>query len=254
MYTIKCAKNAMLPLLNCNIGALAGKRSRTQDLVDEAEAASAAFARHGRNDELDDAMSLLNGATRTANALAAAIDALDAHATRVLIALRRDIAETTRAAREYLRDQARGNVVVFDLETTRLIESGVPIGGMKVSVACATVLYYQNLTDPELAMATASSFTFWHEDADGAPVSLLMDLLRSAALIVAYNGKAFDLVALRKHMRDTTELHELQRKCLDPFAILRDATTTEPANYGATYIGDVVAWPRRPRACRSRRC
>ena len=102
----------MLPLLNCNIGALAGKRSRTQDLVDEAEAASAAFARHGRNDELDDAMSLLNGATRTANALAAAIDALDAHATRVLIALRRDIAETTRAAHEYLRDQARGNVVV----------------------------------------------------------------------------------------------------------------------------------------------
>ena len=74
----------MLPLLNCNIGALAGKRSRTQDLVDEAEAASAAFARHGRNDELDEVMSLLNGATRTADALAAAIDALDAHATRVL--------------------------------------------------------------------------------------------------------------------------------------------------------------------------
>ena len=136
----------MLPLLNCNIGALAGKRSRTQDLVDEAEAASAAFARHGRNDELDEAMSLLNGATRTADALAAAIDALDAHATRVLIALCRDIAETTRAAREYLRDQASGNVVVFDLETTSLVDKRVSISDMDVSVACATVLYYQNLT------------------------------------------------------------------------------------------------------------
>ncbi len=164
----------MLPLLNCNIGALAGKRSRTQDLVDEAEAASAAFARHGRSDELDDAMSLLNGATRTANALAAAIDALDAHATRVLIALRRDIAETTRAAREYLRDQASGNVVVFDLETTSLVDKRVSISDMDVSVAYATVLYYQNLTDPQLAMATASSFTFWHADADGAPVSMLI--------------------------------------------------------------------------------
>ena len=55
----------------------------------------------------------------------------------------------------------------FDLETTSLVDKRVPINDMVASVACATVLYA-----PELTLPRASEFTFWHADADGAPISL----------------------------------------------------------------------------------
>ena len=130
-----------LPFIQCRTASIAGKRSRRDDLVSEAEALSVAFTRHGTNDEIEEGMALLNGASRTVTALAAAIEQSDVSAVRALVELKRSVAATTRAAIEFLRDQASGNVIVFDLETTELIKPNVPKREMSTSVACAMVLY-----------------------------------------------------------------------------------------------------------------
>ena len=125
---------------------------------------------------------------------------------------------------EFLRDQASGNTVLWDLETSQLIKPNVPKSEMTISVACAMVLYTDNVRDPRSALDNSTALTFWHSDADGAPISLLVELLRAARLIVAYNGVAFDLKVMQKYM-DEAEMRQLQEKILDPFAILRDEST-----------------------------
>ena len=107
-----------LPFIHCATASIAGKRSSRDDLVAEAEALSAAFTRHGSNNDIEEGMTLLNEASRTVTALAAAIEPSDISAVRTLVELKRNVAATTRAAIEFLRDQASGNVIVFDLETT----------------------------------------------------------------------------------------------------------------------------------------
>ena len=93
-----------LPFIHCATASIAGKRTRRDDLVAEAEALSVVFARHGSNDEIENGMALLNKASRTVTALAAAVDASDASAVRALVELKRSVASTTRAAIEFLRD------------------------------------------------------------------------------------------------------------------------------------------------------
>ena len=213
----------MIPFIHCATASIAGKRTRRDDLVAEAEALSVVFARHGSNDEIEEGMKLLNKASRTVTALAAAIEQSDVSAVRALVELQRNVASTTRASIEFLRDQASGNVIVFDLETTELIRPNVPKSEMSISVACAMVLYADTVRDSRSALDNSAALTFWHRDTDGAPISLLIELLRAARLIVVYNGVGFDLKVLQKYM-DEAEMRQLQGKTLDPFAILRNET------------------------------
>ena len=75
-------------------------------------------------------------------------------------------------------------MVVFDLETTELIKPDVTKSEMSISVACATVLHTNDLRDPRVALDNSMSFSFLHSDANGAPISLLIELLRAASLNV----------------------------------------------------------------------
>ena len=213
----------MLPFLSLTIGEL-GKRTRDEPLIASAEEAADALDRHGTRDELDEAMSSLNAAGRIRDALATVTDGTNARALHALVNLKRAIAATTRAVVAHLREQGDGQVVVFDLESTHRIVKSIPFDKMEVSVACATVLYTDTLRNPRNALEMASSYTFWHRDVDGAPVALLLELLRSARLIVAYNGISFDLNVLKPFMCDEDELVHLQSKCLDPFTVLRGIT------------------------------
>ena len=63
-------KNRMLPLLSLSIGEL-GKRQRDEPLIASAEEVADALDNHGTRDELDEAMSMLNGAGRIRDALIA---------------------------------------------------------------------------------------------------------------------------------------------------------------------------------------
>ena len=213
----------MLPLLSLPIGEL-GKRPRDEPFIASAEEAANALDRHGTRDELDEAMMSLNKAGRIRDALATITDGTNVRALHALVNLKRAIAATTRAVVAHLREQAFGNVIVFDLETTARITKSISFDKMEVSVACATVVYTDTLKNPRNALETASTFTFWHRDADGAPVALLMELLRSARLIVAFNGISFDLNVLKPFMCDEDEFLHLQSKCFDPFAVLRGVT------------------------------
>ena len=98
-------------------------------------------------------------------------------------------------------------MVVFDLETTELIEDDVEIEDMSVSVACA--MWLPAAATLEAAMEDAASKTFWHESVTRAPngeaaagVRELLDWLDGAAMIVAYNGREFDMRVLSRYYHD----------------------------------------------------
>ena len=107
-------------------------------------------------------------------------------------------------------DPEGSGVVVFDVETTCLIDEEVPLEQMEVSVATATWLPHAR-TGAE-ARAGAISRTFWHAHVrrapDGAAAHAIEELLSwfdSARMIVAYNGHAFDMRVLQRHYRGDEE-------------------------------------------------
>ena len=121
-------------------------------------------------------------------------------------------------------------VVVFDVETTRLIEADTRLAEMEVSVACALVLPHANST--QASWATAERHSFWHEHAThrrdraggGDGVAELLRLFDAATLLVAYNGRAFDMEVLRSHYEgDEARRQSHLRKLRDPFEIARRA-------------------------------
>ena len=96
-------------------------------------------------------------------------------------------------------------MVAFDVETTRLIEEDVALTDMEVSVACAQWLPRARTVAE--AVAAADRQTFWHTDVDRPPeghgaVRPIRDMLGwfdAARVIVAYNGRAFDMQVLRRY-------------------------------------------------------
>ena len=101
------------------------------------------------------------------------------------------------------RPDARGSgVVIFDLETTELIEEDVAIEDMTASVACAMWLPAASTVDASIA--GADTRTFWHESVTRAPngeaavgMRGLLEWFDGAAMIVAYNGREFDMRVLK---------------------------------------------------------
>ena len=126
---------------------------------------------------------------------------------------------------DYLSDQAQMSDVVFDIETTELIDTAAtPISQMKVSVATALVM--QRTSESELAAGAEkysekSLLFFWGDPSTerGAPLKFLVHLLDHAARIIAYNGYTFDLVVLAGD--DKERLERWRNKLFDPLRILR---------------------------------
>lgn len=131
-------------------------------------------------------------------------------------------------------DSAGEGIVVFDVETTRLIdEERAGIDAMEVSVACAMRLPEGGQGHTvQRQMSEAEHYTFWHQDAgthtgDGG-VQELLGLFDRASLLVAYNGIGFDMRVLRSYYgsgeaaetRYAAHLHKLH----DPMDVVYRAT------------------------------
>ena len=81
------------------------------------------------------------------------------------------------------------SVVVFDVETTALIDELVRVEDMEVSVACAMRL--PAMATKEATWAAAEHGTFWHKDARGVrgeAIERLLEWFDAADVIVAYNS------------------------------------------------------------------
>jgi hypothetical protein len=123
---------------------------------------------------------------------------------------------------DYLSDQAAGATVVFDLETTKLVDKRVPIEEMTISVATALIL--QPGSSLEQAKADGLLFEFWHREARrGAPFRFLAHLLGEARTVAAYNGRDFDLRVLSSQL-STTEQAIVGAKLMDPMLEIEQLT------------------------------
>jgi uncharacterized protein YprB with RNaseH-like and TPR domain len=128
-----------------------------------------------------------------------------------LIVYRRRQLEKAEARRTAQRDtqevrvDREGNgVLSFDLETTTLIEDDIPVRAMKVSVACAAWAAIR--ADGTVHAEHAQTLTCWHAEVTRAPgggevhrVETLLQWMDTAKVIVAYNGRAFDMEVLKQH-------------------------------------------------------
>ena len=117
------------------------------------------------------------------------------------------------------------SVVVYDVETTTLIDEHVRVEDMEVSVACATRL--PAAATKEATWAAAEHGTFWHADArgvSGSAVERLLEWFDAADAIVAYNGRAFDMrVMERVYAGDAERARSHMAKLMDPMEVVQRA-------------------------------
>ena len=106
-----------------------------------------------------------------------------------------------KAAKPAAADPSGTGVVIFDVETTQLVEEEVRVEDMEVSVACARWVVPAG---GRVRDAQSTDGTFWHEDVgrtpEGGTPSRVEELLKwfdQAKMIVAYNGREFDMKVLR---------------------------------------------------------
>ena len=123
---------------------------------------------------------------------------------------------------DYFSDQAAGATVVFDLESTKLVDKRIPIEEMTTSVATALIL--QPGSSPEQAKADGLLFEFWNSEARrGAPLRFLAHLLSEARTVVAYNGRDFDIRVLSSQL-SATEQAIVGAKLMDPMLEIEQLT------------------------------
>ena len=120
------------------------------------------------------------------------------------ITTQQDIFDFAAEKPSYLTDNV---FVVFDLETTGLIDNGVPckiieIGAVKIVGGVCTE-YFSTLVDPEMHIPEGASATnhIYDDMVEDAPVieDVLPDFLAwvGNAVLVAHNGDKFDFIVLR---------------------------------------------------------
>ena len=122
-------------------------------------------------------------------------------------------------------DGAGKGVVVFDVETTKLIGETDNIEDLEVSVA--TALWVGDGDKP----TDGTWMTAWHDTVRKAPgggdtrtMSDLLTWMDGARIIVAYNGADFDMRVLRKYYgNDDDRWHSHLRKLHDPAQQVRRA-------------------------------
>ena len=125
-------------------------------------------------------------------------------------------------------DTGGNGVVVFDVETTHLIDDETPLEEMEVSVACTVTL--NAAASDRTTLAQAEHDTYWHSDAQRPtigrmPLERMLTRFDSASMIVAYNGREFDMrVLARVYGGDGARYAAHLRKLVDPMeAIEREA-------------------------------
>ena len=117
----------------------------------------------------------------------------------------------------------KNSIVVWDLETTALIDKKlVPLEKMSISVGCALIMDFDlALSEPDRALEQAEKRSYWHaeaiaKDESKRPLSELAELLASARLNVAYNGRGFDILVMKQHFADLESFATAERRLFDP--------------------------------------
>jgi putative phage-type endonuclease len=204
------------------------KRSRNDDVIAAVEAASALVERFeilGYENDVEGAMELLNEAVRLARELRALGGEAPEEAAEDLDRWASSIGE---AAREFIGDQCENKLVVWDLETDRLVPShgsGYKLEDLNTTVlALLAVDIEEAAANPADAIANAERFEFWHPEANGAPLELTEVAFEAARANVAYNGIGFDSVVIKKHFKDEQTWKRLQATMIDPLVDIRTAT------------------------------
>ena len=140
------------------------------------------------------------------------------------------IAASAPAQRAHDDHNGKG-VVIFDIESTELIDEEVNIRDMETSVACAQWIPAGTRTLAE-AQDNAEALTVWHTTVmrtpQGAPAARMERLLTwfdKAKAIVAFNGSAFDMQVLRRHYgTDEQRWQQHMRKLRDPMTVVQQVT------------------------------
>ena len=134
---------------------------------------------------------------------------------------------------EFVVDQAAVSHLVVDCETSELIARGVPIAAMSATVTCASFV------DPA-TLASTMDVAFWPPATGrGAPYAVLAAAMDAARTIVAYNGRAFDLVLLARD--NLPRLERWRQKTHDPYALLKEATRATSLKLGALLAANDLA-------------
>jgi len=113
-------------------------------------------------------------------------------------------------------------IVVWDVETTRLIErGGTSIERMEISVACALIFDFGDMKlEARDIMDRAERRVFWHEEVypkRGECLDRLADLLSECKLHVAFNGIKFDMLVMKQHFMTPEAYKAACQRLYDPY-------------------------------------
>ena len=128
----------------------------------------------------------------------------------------------TGTTRPTVADGGGRGVLVFDIETTNLIEDEVPLEDMEASVACA--MWLPHGATAAAVKEDAATATFWHarvertpSGQEARPMAALLTWMDAARVIVAYNGRGFDMRVLRSlYGGDDARWQAHMDKLMDP--------------------------------------
>jgi putative phage-type endonuclease len=199
--------------------ALFAARDRAGELVRE-------FERLAPDYDILGAMQLLNEAHRVLGALNSDIDQ---HSQIPEDDLRMWVKYTIEEARTFLADQCGGQLLVWDLETDRLVPthgSGYKLEDLRATILAVLVIDPKlAASNPSEAIRSAERYEFWHSEADGAPVELFQSCLDACLAHVAYNGVHFDMAVVKKHYADGVGQWQAHVDAIvDPLVGIRSAT------------------------------
>tara|TARA_B100000767_G_C19610255_1_gene469540 strand:+ start:201 stop:833 length:633 start_codon:yes stop_codon:yes gene_type:complete len=114
---------------------------------------------------------------------------------------------------DYLPFHIANAIVVWDVETTELIDKRrVPIEHMEISVACAMIF-----DASDVKLENVQKRTFWHASVlSSFKMDDLCKLLSSCRAHVAFNGRRFDMVVMKKHFESQREEELAFERLHDP--------------------------------------
>jgi len=120
-------------------------------------------------------------------------------------------------------------LVVFDLETTTLIQKGTPFRNMEISIVCATKLDIKASLETQKPVVL-DTLAIWVGNGD--PLEPLLEWFDQSHAHVAHNGVNFDLEVLKKHYTSQARWFKHLSKMFDTLVHLRAKNVPPPLDLG----------------------
>lgn len=113
-------------------------------------------------------------------------------------------------------------LVVFDVETDKLL-SKARNNWDELRVTVCVAIECVSLTSQVNNRDSVQEFVLFDDAINAADTDSFGKLMDDADVVVAYNGREFDLRVLRNHYA-SERVYKWAAKLLDPFEVIRDAT------------------------------